>query len=153
MVIIKQLAGFTLIEILLALVVIGILTAIAVPSYQDAVTRARNAQSMRDIAVIANLIERYRSVNSYQFPLSLDALGTAIPNDPWGNPYAYLNIEIGANKGKVRRDKNMNPLNSDFDLYSLGKDGETTTQLTGRKARDDIVRAGNGGFIGLASDH
>jgi general secretion pathway protein G len=53
----------------------------------------------------------------------------------------------------VRRDKNLNPLNRDFDLYSVGKDGQTQTQLTAARARDDIVRAGNGSFIGKAEDH
>ena len=47
----------------------------------------------------------------------------------------------------------MNPLNTDFDLYSMGPDGQTQKQLTAAKARDDIVRAGNGGFIGKAEDH
>jgi general secretion pathway protein G len=148
----NQLHGFTLIEILLAMIIIGILTAITVPSYQAVITQARNSQAIRDISLIANQIERYRSVN-FQLPLALADLDSAIPDDPWEHPYAYLNIENGAKTGKVRRDKNMNPLNSDYDLYSLGKDGKTTTQLTGAKARDDIVRAGNGGFIGLASDH
>jgi hypothetical protein len=41
----------------------------------------------------------------------------------------------------------------DFDLYSVGKDGASSKQITGAKGRDDIIRAGNGGFIGLAKDH
>jgi general secretion pathway protein G len=56
-------------------------------------------------------------------------------------------------RGQVRRDRNLNPLNRDFDLYSVGPDGVTQTQLTARFARDDIVRAGNGSFIGRAEDH
>jgi general secretion pathway protein G len=46
----------------------------------------------------------------------------------------------------------MNPLNTDFDLYSSGPDGRTQTQLTANFARDDIVRAGNGSYIGTAQD-
>ena len=45
------------------------------------------------------------------------------------------------------------PLNSDFDLYSMGPDGQTATPLTAKASRDDIVRANNGGFIGVASDY
>ena len=55
--------------------------------------------------------------------------------------------------GKRRRDKNANPVNSDFDLYSMGRDGLTVPQFAGKKARDDIVRANNGDFYGLAEKH
>ena len=58
----------------------------------------------------------------------------------------------GNGKGKLRRDRNMNPINSDYDLYSMGKDGETSTQLNSTKGKDDIIRALNGEFVGLASD-
>ena len=145
--------GFTLIELGLALAAVAILAAIAIPSYQSAINRARNSQAIGDIYHIDNMLERYRSMNQYQLPPDLASLGAPIPLDPWGNTYEYLNIEAGAKKGKVRRDKNLNPLNSDYDLYSKGPDGLTTTQLTGTKARDDIVRAGNGSFVGLASEH
>lgn len=79
----------------------------------------------------------------------------AIPADPWGNPYQYLPIDINPppNKGQVRKDKSLNPLNSDFDLYSMGPDGQTRLPLTTPTAKDDIIRAGNGSFIGIASDY
>ncbi len=100
-------------------------------------------------------IERFFSLNQ-TYPATLAALGAEVPAaDPWGNAYAYLPIAVipPPNTGDVRRDKNMNPLNSDYDLYSKGQDGQTQKQLTAAKARDDIVRAGNGSFIGLASEH
>jgi len=59
----------------------------------------------------------------------------------------------GARRGDVRRDKNLVPINTDFDLYSVGKDGDTATALTARQSRDDIVRANNGGYIGRAEDY
>ena len=141
-----------MIDLLMAMVVMGLLSLIAVPTYQNAVTRARIAQAIADISEIDGHIERYRSQH-FRFPPTLGDLNTAIPLDPWGNAYAYLNIEAGVPQGMVRKDRNLNPLNSDYDLYSKGPDGETQTQLTASKARDDIIRAGNGGFIGLASDH
>jgi general secretion pathway protein G len=58
----------------------------------------------------------------------------------------------GNGKGKVRRDRNMNPINTDYDLYSMGKDGDTSTELNSGKGRDDVIRALNGEFVGLASD-
>jgi len=90
-----------------------------------------------------------------RFPGSLADLNPAPPLDPWGHAYQYLGIDVvpPPNTGALRRDKNLNPLNSDYDLYSMGPDGLTQKQLTAAKDRDDIVRAGNGGFIGLASEH
>jgi general secretion pathway protein G len=76
--------------------------------------------------------------------------------DPWGNPYRYLRIDGGTTKGlngKRRRDKNANPVNSDYDLYSMGRDGKTTAQFMAKKARDDIVRANDGRYYGLAEEH
>lgn len=146
--------AFTLIELLITLLIAGSILAIAVPSYQDYIERTRRTSAIKDIAVLALKLETYRErVGS--FPASLAELNFTPPPDPWGNTYQYLAIDIAPppNSGQVRRDKNMNPLNSDFDLYSLGPDGQTQKQLTAAKARDDIVRAGNGGFIGLASEH
>ena len=48
-------------------------------------------------------------------------------------------------------DRFLVPLNSDFDLYSMGRDGESVAPLTAAKSREDVVRAANGAFIGLAS--
>ncbi len=44
------------------------------------------------------------------------------------------------------------PINSDYDLWSSGKDGASSPPLTAKPSRDDIVRANNGRFVGLASD-
>jgi general secretion pathway protein G len=44
------------------------------------------------------------------------------------------------------------PVNSDFDLYSMGPDGQSKPPFTAAASRDDIVRASNGGFIGPVSD-
>jgi general secretion pathway protein G len=77
-------------------------------------------------------------------------------NDPWGRPYQYLRIDGGTTpglNGKRRRDKNANPVNSDFDLYSVGRDGLSVAQFTGKDARDDIVRANNGNYYYLAEKH
>jgi general secretion pathway protein G len=53
----------------------------------------------------------------------------------------------------VRKDGRLNPLNTDFDLFSTGKDGDTTGPLNARASRDDVVRANNGAFIGLGENY
>lgn len=145
--------AFTLIELVMALAVFGLIAVIAVPAYHDSVTKARNAQAIADIAHIDGLIERHRNANGFRLPATLAELGTQVPADPWGRPYVYLNIEAGAKIGQLRKDKNLVPLNSDYDLYSKGADGKSVAPLTAAHSRDDIVRAGNGSFIGLGRDH
>ncbi|MFV2061167.1 MAG: prepilin-type cleavage/methylation domain-containing protein, partial [Gammaproteobacteria bacterium] len=56
-----------------------------------------------------------------------------------------------SNAGKARKDLSMVPLNTDYDLYSRGKDGASTPPLSAPVSQDDVLRANNGGFIGLAS--
>jgi general secretion pathway protein G len=73
--------------------------------------------------------------------------------DPWGNPYQYVNHDDKASRGKWRRDKNIVPINTDFDVFSMGKDGDSRPPLTAKASRDDIVRANNGRFTGLASEY
>lgn len=146
--------GFTLIELLIALVIAAALMSIAVPNYQAYVERTRRTTAIKDISEISMALERYRTIAG-TFPDSLNDLKIPLPLDPWGHAYRYLGIDVASppNTGALRRDKNLNPLNSDYDLYSMGPDGLTQKQLTAAKGRDDIVRAGNGGFIGLASEH
>jgi hypothetical protein len=50
-------------------------------------------------------------------------------------------------------DHSLVPINTDFDLYSMGPDGRNSPPLTAKHSRDDIVRANNGAFIGVASDY
>jgi general secretion pathway protein G len=57
----------------------------------------------------------------------------------------------GGAAAQARKDRFLVPLNTDFDLYSVGRDGESVPALTAAKSRDDVVRAANGSFIGLAS--
>lgn len=146
-------AGVTLIELLLSLTIVGILTSVAVTSYGFVRERQDIVQATVDIQTIEGLLERYFIANN-RYPDSLtDIPGAAALRDPWGNPYQYLNIATVKGKGKLRKDHNLVPLNTDYDLYSMGKDGRSVSPLTAQASRDDIVRANNGGFIGLASDY
>ncbi len=150
----RKIAGFSLIELMLAVTIAGILAAIAYPMYQDYRDRLNRTQAIADIRDIENVVARYQSTTD-QLPDSLADIGQAGRLDPWGHPYAYLRIDGGniKGKGKLRKDRNLVPLNSDYDLYSSGKDGESRMPLTAKASRDDIVRANNGEFVGLATDY
>jgi general secretion pathway protein G len=90
---------------------------------------------------------------SQVFPVDLASVGLA-RTDPWGFPYQYTRLrnERGQriNANAARKDRFLVPLNDDYDLFSLGKDGSTNVRITHPKSRDDVVRANNGAFIGRA---
>ena len=143
--------GVTILELMVTLVISALLVSIAVPTYRSFVDRARITQAIADIHTLGAQLERWHT-NTFDYPDSLAAAGLDGVTDPWGRPYRYLKIST-ATTGQVRRDRNLRPINSDFDLYSVGEDGQTQTQLQGRRAWDDIVRANNGGYVGLAKDY
>jgi general secretion pathway protein G len=58
----------------------------------------------------------------------------------------------GSPPAQPRKDRFLVPINSDFDLYSMGKDRESVAPLTAKQSHDDIVRANDGAFVGLASE-
>ncbi|MCP5273510.1 MAG: prepilin-type N-terminal cleavage/methylation domain-containing protein [Burkholderiales bacterium] len=147
--------AFALIELLVVVAIIGVLATIAGPIYSDYIDRARSAQAIQDIGAISKSITIYALSNGNQFPDSLKTVGMHTMQDPWGNPYQYLNLSDPKLKGKgqARKDHNLVPINSDFDLYSMGKDGASVSPLTAKASRDDIVRANNGRFIGRAEDY
>jgi len=147
--------AFTLIELLVVMAIIGILAVVAVPTYSDYIDRARAVQAITDIGGIAKSLIVYQ-ISVGKFPPSLNEVGAQDLVDPWGNHYQYLNLSDPNNKsvkGKARKDHNLVPINSDFDLYSMGKDGASVSPLTAKASRDDIVRANNGRYIGLASKY
>jgi general secretion pathway protein G len=146
--------GFTLIELVIALVVAAALAAIAVPAYQQYRERLKVNQAKMTISVLAADLARYYTIHN-TYPATLAGLGIAIPLDPWGNAYRYVPIDVPnpPKVGKILKDKSMHPVNSDFDLYSMGEDGKTTTQLASHNSQDDVIRAGNGSYIGPASGY
>ncbi|WP_279236302.1 prepilin-type N-terminal cleavage/methylation domain-containing protein [Simplicispira sedimenti] len=142
--------GVTLVELMIAVALVGLLAAIAVPSYESYLRKAKIAAAKKDILEISLRLDRvFMAVGAY--PASLAALGS-VPLDPWGAPYRYLSMD-GATVGQKRKDKSLHPLNSDYDLYSMGPDGASQTALTAKASRDDIIRANNGGFVGVAEDY
>ncbi len=141
-------------DLMLTLVISAMLLAIALPAYDGYQQRARVARAVAEIGSISVAIDRFRLRNRDRVPMSLDELGIDIPDDPWGNPYVFTNIiDAGPGFGGFRKDGNLNPINTDFDLYSTGRDGDSVGPLNAKKSQDDVVRANNGAFIGLAEDY
>lgn len=142
--------GFTLVEILIGIAIVATLAGIAVPMGLSYIDKARNARAIAEIRLMEKDIKTYE-INKEALPNTLSDVGRGGLLDPWGNPYEYLKVE-GAKTGKLRKDRFLVPVNSDFDLYSRGKDGETNEPFNAPNAGDDVVRANDGGYVGLASE-
>ncbi len=119
--------GFTLIEIMVVVVILGILAAVIVPRIMDRPDEARVVKAQQDLRALASALNLYR-LDNFRYPTTdqgLDALVNRptqppeptkwrvggylefLPADPWGRPYQYLQP---GQRG-------------DFDVYSLGADG------------------------------
>lgn len=151
----KSTNGFTLIEVLLIVAILATLLVVAMPGFQRMAERARISQAISDIAVMGNKITD-NFVDYGQYPETLEELDHPKLHDPYGFAYEYLVI-FGKKKneiqGKWRKDRFLVPLNYDFDLYSVGKDGKSVAPLTAKASHDDIIRASNGRFIDIASKY
>ena len=124
----KKSPGFTLIEVMIVVVILGILAAVIAPRILDRPDQAKMAAAKSDIAVIMQQLKLYRLDNA-AYPSTDQGLGALtvkpttnplpanwkaggylerLPNDPWARPYQYLNPGL---KGEI-------------DVYSLGADGQ-----------------------------
>lgn len=131
-------AGFTLVEIMVVIVIIGLLTTVVVINVLPSQDRAMVEKARADIQLLEKALEMYR-MDNLSYPSiedGLEALVTPpeglsrparyrqdgyvrrLPDDPWGNPYQY--VYPGEH--------------SAFDVYSLGADG----QLGGEELNADV---------------
>jgi general secretion pathway protein G len=113
---------------------------------------------------IQNEIKLYE-IDQDALPDTLDDIGWGYLLDPYGNPYQYTSFadqgkgnkgnKGKGSKGKVKKRKDQwdNPLNDDYDLYSMGRDGMSAQHLNNPKSYDDILRVREGRFIGLVSEY
>jgi general secretion pathway protein G len=137
-------------ELVCAIGVVALVASVSVSGVNAYENRARAARAIGDIGTLSVQLYRWQS-NARKFPETLAEAGLNGFVDPWGHPYRYVNV-ASAKSGDLRHDRNSRPLNNDFDLYSMGPDGRTETALDEAEARDDIVRANDGRFIGVAQD-
>jgi len=134
--------------------IIGTLAGIAVPGYRGYLDKARGNQAITDITEIESKITVFQVQNG-AFPNNLGQVGEGTRLDPWGSPYAYLRINgvFPAPVGFWRKDQFNVPVNTDFDLYSQGPNGQSQAPFTAAISRDDVARANNGGYIGPVSKY
>jgi len=144
--------GFTVIELLITCSLILTISAIAIPNVMSALDAAKIAKAVGDIHAIGTDIMGYDATEG-KFPDTLNDIGDAAYRDPWGNPYQYLNFNSAKGKGKMRKDRFLVPINTSFDLYSMGKDGKSVSPLTAQASQDDVIWANDGSFVGLASQY
>ena len=142
-------AGFTLIESMLVVGLIVALAAIAFPKYSAYRDRAKAFQAAHDIAAMTAIIRNHWT-EARAYPESLDEVHLTGRLDPWGSPYVYYNVDRNG-AGNARKDHALNPINTDFDLYSRGPNKKTQPQISQQDSLDDVIRAGNGTFVGTAS--
>ena len=149
--------GLTIIELLIVVMIMATLATLGVPLYASALDNARIAKAIADIRVVEREVFVFQVLNN-RLPKNLAEVGRTNLHDPWGNAYEYLEISCDETWTKckppkgARQDKFFKPLNWDFDLYSRGRDGQTTAKLDTKKGADDIVRCMNGGYVGLSSE-
>jgi general secretion pathway protein G len=118
--------GFTLIEVMIVIVILGVLAALIVPKVMSRPDEARAVAARQDIATIMQALKLYR-LDNRKYPSVEQGLVALVkkpevdplppnwksyierlPLDPWGNPYQYLNPG----------------LHSDVDVFSYGGDGK-----------------------------
>jgi general secretion pathway protein G len=137
-------------DLAVALAGVLLLGSFAIPAFNGYVERARVARAVSDIGTLSLQLYRWERDTSI-LPASLAEAGLT-GDDPWGRPYVYRRA-ADARQTELRKDGELVPLNSDFDLYSLGPDGVSALALPAAPSHDDVVRAANGAYIGLAVNY
>lgn len=134
---------------MIAVLIVGILAAVAMPYYGNYRNRVNTLQAANDIVGNEAVVELYLATNK-TLPTSWTDIPQARRTDPWGRPYVYYDIQANG-KGGARKDHALNPLNTDYDMYSVGPDGVSKSQITQKDSVDDVLRASNGTYVGIAA--
>jgi len=148
----KSPPALTILELLIAGAIVVTLVGIGFPAYNRYRENAKVAQAIVNIRTMEHDILIHEGF-AHRWPDSLDEIGRGGYLDPWRRPYQYLSSNSTNWAVDRRRDLSDNPLNDDFDLYSLGRDGLSKPQLKFKDSQDDVVRAQEGSYVGLASEY
>ncbi len=141
--------GFTIIEMLAVIAIVGVLSSVGYARISFVLEHAKVARAIGDLVTISQELAAMDTL-----PGSLAAIKRGDLLDPWGRAYVYYPFPTGsAPPGDARQDRFLVPINSRFDLYSLGPDGQSMPPLTADLSRDDIVVAADGGFTGRALEY
>ncbi|TYO99013.1 general secretion pathway protein G [Geothermobacter ehrlichii] len=140
--------GFSLVELVLVVSFLGILMMIAIPTFRSFVERARVSRAAADIRAIEKDITSY-ALDYDRYPNSLSDIHRDGLRDPWGHPYQYVNLSSGA---PPRQSTFFIDLNSDYDLYSLGQDGQSAQVISDPASLDDVIRVSDGGWVGKGAN-
>jgi general secretion pathway protein G len=141
--------GFTIVELMIVMAIIAILATLADLLFATYRERAQNAHAAAEIHTIQNDIISFQ-IDNNRLPVDLAEVNRDTLMDPWGHAYRYTNFTTTP-KGNWRKDKFLVPINSTFDLWSMGPDGQSIPPLTAPVSKDDIIRANDGSFIGRAA--
>jgi general secretion pathway protein G len=140
--------GFTLIELVTVVILMGILALMAFFGYRKYVYKAEVITAVSDIAAIEKVIYGYTIDFGGSYPPDLSAVDYGGLKDPWGNVYVYEdNLTLGPRtKGGIN-------INTDYDLYSLGRDGVSAQDVAAPASLDDVIRAADGKYKGRAEQY
>ena len=144
--------AFTVIELSVAVLIAGLIFMTFAPAVMKMMDAAKIDETEDEIVELVDAIDDFIVANG-RLPDDLIEVFGSVPLDPWGNPYQYLNFDNVVGDGLKRKDKNLVPINTDYDFYSMGPDGKTAAAMTAAISQDDIVRARDGSYIGIASDY
>lgn len=139
-------SGFTLVELIMVVALIGILATLSIPAFNNYTNKTKTARAESEIRTLSTEISGY-ALDKGNSPATLADINRGGYLDPWKQPYVYNNIP--SNGGALKDKLDVFPLNSDYDLYSKGAD--LNSSATGGLAinDDDIVRFNDGAFVGL----
>jgi general secretion pathway protein G len=149
--------GVTLIELMLVIGIVATISGIAVPTFVSHADKVHSADATARMSEIELGLDKYYAEHN-QYPETLAEIGLGGVLDPWGRPYQYLNVMSCAAKNKKNKGQcndcrklgPVHPLNTDYDLFSVGKDGKSNKPINSKESWDDIIRAYNGSYTGLA---
>jgi len=139
--------GFTLVELLVVVAIIGILSGIGLSGFSKIRVQARNTRAAAEIRVIEKDINSY-AVEKGAYPPSLAEIGRADLIDPWGHRYEYRLFSAGNMRTIAGVDQNP-----DYDLFSVGADGNFDQSIMDPRSRDDIIRLNEGRWVGYAANY